>query len=216
MRLKNSENLKSRLKKAAAEKNEAKRGVRIAAVIAEALRQIGQDPVLVGGAAVEFYSEGEYTTKDIDMVAPGGKELWEVMEQLGFAKRGKDFIHEDLEIYVEFPGEALGFDRKSDRLDVDGLPLQIISLEDLIVDRLCSYKFWRSEVDGLAALLLLEVGGWEMQRLKAQAAREEVTDALEAVQNIYESIVRKKLSKKEASLKLGTWLHHSLACKIID
>lgn len=209
MRLKSLGNLKNRLQKAAAEKNVAKRGVRIAAVIAGALRQIGQDPILVGGAAVEFYSEGEYTTKDIDMVAPGGKELWEVMEQLGFAKRGKDYIHEELKIYVEFPGETLGFDRRSDLLDVDGGVLQIISLEDLIVDRLCSFKFWKSATDGLAAILLLEVGGWETERLKKQAAYEEVTDALEAVQNIYESIIRKILSKKEASEKLKGWLRSS-------
>lgn len=137
MRLENSEKLKNLLKKAAAEKNAARRGVRIAAVIAQALRQIGQDPVLVGGAAVEFYSEGEYTTRDIDMVAPGGRELWVAMEQLGFARRGKDFIHEAFEIYVEFPAETLGGERKSDSLDVDGMPLQIISIEDLIVDRLC-------------------------------------------------------------------------------
>lgn len=206
MPLKNLGNLKNRLKKAAAEKNEAKRGVRIAAVLAEALRQIGQDPVLVGGAAVEFYTEGQYTTKDIDMVAPGGPELWKAMEALGFKRRGKDYIEQDLKIYVEFPSEFLGGEEKSDQLDVDGIPLRIISTEDLIVDRLAAYKFWKSPEDGLAALYLLELGDIRLERLNARARQEDVKDALMALQSIYEETFRKKLSKKAATGKLESWL----------
>ena len=89
MPLRNLKKLEALLRKAAAEKNLALRGVKVAAVVAEALRQIGEDPVLVGGAAVEFYTEGGYATKDIDMVAVGGYPLREVMNELGFEKRGK-------------------------------------------------------------------------------------------------------------------------------
>lgn len=207
MPLKNLKNHKVLLQKAASEKNLARRGVKIAAVIADALRTVGQDPILVGGAAVEFYTEGGYATKDIDMVAPGGPDLMEVMKQLGFKRRGKDFIHNQLEIYVEFPGEALGGERHSILLDVDGIPLQIISVEDLIVDRLCSYKFWKSEIDGLAALLLLESGNIDSNLLSAQAKKEDVEDALLWIQKIFEEIFRKKLGKKKASKKLKGWLH---------
>ena len=206
MPLKNLNNLRKRLKKAAAEKNRARRGVQIAAVVAETLRQIGEDPVLVGGAAVEFYTEGGYATQDIDMVAVGGAPLWGVMQQLGFMQQGKDFIRNDLKIYIEFPSETLNEGEQSDLLDVGGIPLKIISLEDLVVDRLCAYKFWKSSADGVAALLLLEIGKADGIRLKTQAKRREVEDALGAVTRIYEEIFRKKLSRATANEKLKAWI----------
>ncbi|OGQ05244.1 MAG: hypothetical protein A2W61_04290 [Deltaproteobacteria bacterium RIFCSPLOWO2_01_44_7] len=206
MPLKNLKKFQDRLEKAAKEKSLAKRGVKIAAVIADALRTVGEDPILVGGTAVEFYTEGGYATQDIDMVTPGGPSLFEVMMNLGFERRGKDFIHEELEIYIEFPGVSLGGERQSDLLDVDGTPLLIISIEDLIVDRLCAYKFWKSGIDGLAALLLLESRKVDEKRLKTQAKREEVEDALDWVEAVYEKVVREKMKKEEASRKLEKWL----------
>lgn len=202
---KNLKDLKQKLQGAASEKNLSRRGVKVAAVIAEALRGIGQDPTLVGGAAVEFYTEGGYATADIDMLAPGGPSLWEVMKQLGFARQGKDFINEPLKLYVEFPGECLGPGEKSDLLDVQGIALKIITIEDLIVDRLCAYKFWKSEIDGVAALLLLETGRAETGRLRERAQREEVSDALDWVQGLYEEIFRKKLTKPQASQRIKDW-----------
>lgn len=206
MPLKNLNELQEKLREAAREKREAKRGVKIAAVIAEALRTIGEDPVLVGGAAVEFYTEGEYTTKDIDMTAIGGEEVWHVMKQLGFERVGKDFVHKRLKIYVEFPSETLREGEQSDILDVEGIPLRIISIEDLIIDRLCSYKFWKSVQDGANALILLELKSVDERRLLKQAQRRDVADALQAVQGIYVESYRKKLSKKQATQKLQAWL----------
>lgn len=204
-------NLKSLLRKAAAEKKLARRGVKIAAVIAEALRQIGDDPVLVGGAAVEFYTDGNYSTKDIDMIAMGGPSLWKVMEELGFKRQGKDFIHSGLNIYIEFPSDALNPDEKSDLIEIDGIPLKIISIEDLIVDRLVAYQFWKSSIDGLNAIFLLELGKGDMQRVRERAEAREVQDALNRVLKIYEEAYRKKLGKKEASEKLGRWLQNKKA-----
>ena len=175
----------------------------------EALRQIGEDPVLVGGAAVEFYTEGGYATKDIDMVAVGGYPLREVMNELGFEKRGKDFINRQLELYIEFPSECLNPFEKSDELDVNGILLKIISIEDLIVDRLCAYKFWKSSADGLAALLLMEIGKENAQRLKTQAQRRNVLDALEGISKIYKEGFRKKLPQKEVTRQLKNWLKDS-------
>lgn len=202
---KNSNSLREKLQKAAAEKTPAKRGIRVAAVLAEALREIGQDPILVGGAAAEFYTEGGVATEDIDMLAPGGPSLWKVMDQLGFTRRGKDFIHEPLKLYVEFPGEGLGRGERSDIVDVQGTPLRIISIEDLVVDRLCAYKFWKSGLDGVGALLLLETGRADRARLRDRARQEDVGDALDWLQNLFEEVFRKKLTKSQASQKIREW-----------
>ncbi|MBI4224616.1 MAG: hypothetical protein HY609_06740 [Deltaproteobacteria bacterium] len=206
MPLKNLDKLNEELKKAAREKDHAKRGIKIAAVLAKALRQIDQEPILVGGSAVEFYTEGKYATKDIDMLAPGGRELWNVMKQLGFERLGKDYTHEKFKIYVEFPGDVLGEGETSDILDVNGMPLRIISVEDLIVNRLCQYKFWKVLVEGVNVLLLLELGQVDKERLLVQAQKKDVVDALEAISTAYEEIYRKKLSPKKAAQKLQEWL----------
>lgn len=206
MPLKNLDSLKKRLSLAAKEKDSAKRGVKVAAVISESLRTINQNSVLVGGAAVEFYTAGEYTTGDIDMTAFGGQELWALMKELGFEKRGKDYIHPKLKIYIEFPSASLRRGELSDSLDIDGMQVDIVSIEDLLIDRLCSYKFWNYGQDGLAALLLMESGPLDEKRLKKRAKEENVLDALNYLQNVYEEIVRKNLSKKDASLKLQGWL----------
>lgn len=193
------ESLKADLKKAAAERDPAERGVKIASVIAEAMRSIGQTPVLVGGAAVEFYTKGGYSTSDIDMVAPGGIELANLMESLGFSRIGKDYADRMNNIYIEFPGFSLGASESFVELNIEGKALRIISPEDLIVDRLCSFKFWKSAVDGVNALLLEEMTTYDVSRLHERVREEGVEDAWALIQEVREKAVRKKLPGAETS-----------------
>ncbi len=191
--------LKQALDKAATRKERTERAVQIAAIIAEALREVGQDPILVGGAAVEFYTQGGYATADIDMVTPGGTEVISVMEGLGFEKLGKDYIDRKRQIYIEFPSEALKPSERYDILKIGKKSLCIISIEDLIVDRLCAFKFWQSGIDGVNALLLLELGEAAEKRLLQRAYQDDVVDALEAVRKVREESIRKKLSQEQAN-----------------
>ncbi len=194
--------LKKDLQIAAELKNGAQRAITIAAIVAEALRSIDQDPILVGGAAVEFYTQGGYSTADIDMITEGGPELVKIMEELGFEKIGKDFLHPALKIYIEFPGRSLGPSEKFSAIKIGPRHLRIISVEDLIVDRLCAYKFWKSVLDGVNAMLLLEIGEVETARLQQRAKEEDVLDALEIVQKVMKEVIRRKLSRKEANQML--------------
>src|SRR5690242_17685839 len=86
--------LKQRLRKIAKLYKYPERHIEIVSIVTEALKPYEIKPILVGGGAVEFYSRGGYTTGDIDMVAPGGRELAETMRALGFLKRGKDWIND--------------------------------------------------------------------------------------------------------------------------
>jgi len=191
--------LKTELQAASQLKEPAERAVVIASIVAEALRRVGQDPILVGGAAVEFYTQGDYTTADIDMVSPGGPDLWKVMDQLSFKRVGKDFINEALKIYIEFPGSRLGPTEMANQITLGTRKLRIISMEDLIVDRLCAYKFWKSATDGMAALMLLEQSEVDEGRVGNRAREEDVEDALQTVQQIREEVIRKKLPLKKAN-----------------
>lgn len=177
----------------------AERAVTVAAILAEALWEIGRDPVLVGGAAVEFYTQGGYSTADIDMVTEGGKDLQLRMKELGFAKVGKDFIDRRRKIYVEFPSAHLKPFERADRILVGNRELKIVSIEDLIVDRLSAFKFWQSAVDGLQAMTLMELGSADEGHLAQRAKEEKVIDALHVLRDIRDQVIRKKLSKSEAN-----------------
>lgn len=191
--------IKNSLKKAARKKDPAMRGVEIASVVASALHQINIDPVLVGGAVVSFYTEGKYTTQDIDMVSPSGSEVSEIMQKIGFKKIGKDFINKELGIYVEFPSESLGPTEKVDVVKVGGTRLKMISLEDIIVDRLSAYKYWGSTIDGVNAMIMLETANPERKRLEKRASEEDVLDALDYIEDLLERVIRKKISRDDAT-----------------
>ena len=193
------EKIKKELDQVAKTKPSAERTIMIAALISESLKWIEQDPVLVGGAAVEFYTQGQYHTADIDMVTEGGKEMISLMEMLGFEKIGKDFVDHRREIYVEFPGSYLGAGEKVKSLKIGKRFLRIISLEDLIVDRLCAYKFWQSGIDGVNALLLLEQPDIDEMRLKIRCHAENVEDALSVVKHVKETAIRKKIPPQKVS-----------------
>ena len=55
----------------------------IAGIITKALEPLGIIPVVVGGAAVEFYTLGQYATMDIDFVGIIDDEMKEVMAEFG-------------------------------------------------------------------------------------------------------------------------------------
>jgi predicted nucleotidyltransferase len=194
--------LKAKLAKAAKMIEPTARSIHIAAVIAQALRQVHQDPVLVGGTAVEFYTQGGYATADIDMLAEGGAPLIEKMKELGFEKLGKDFVQADLKIYVEFPGRELKATERYQELEIEGQLLKIIAIEDLIVDRLCAYKFWQSAVDGINAMLLLEVQAIDEDHLTSRTIEEDVQDVLNQIREVREEVIRKKLNPDQANALL--------------
>lgn len=198
--------LKNRFEKAAGEKDGAVRAVKIAAVISDALSEIDIEPVLVGGAAVAFYTDGKYTTRDIDMTAPSRKDVGDVMGTLGFKKFGKDYINKALNVYVEFPSEAIGPTERYSIIKIEDTGLKIISIEDLIVDRLNSFRHWGSSVDGLNSLRLLELGLADEARLEERAREEDVLDALDHIQGVLQEVIRKKISADAASRMLERFI----------
>ncbi|MFH1653861.1 MAG: hypothetical protein ABIE74_07365 [Pseudomonadota bacterium] len=199
MKLKKYQKLKNALKKAIKEADLGIRGVKIASVIAEALHEIDIDPVLVGGAAVAFYSDGRYVTEDIDMLAPSGPDVQEVMEELGFSRFGKDYINKELNIYVEFPGSSLGPTERAIVIKVGDVDLKIVSIEDLIIDRLNAFKYWKSAVDGVNALNMLELGIGDEGRIINRAREDDVLDALDYIRGVLRKVIRQKINPQLAS-----------------
>ena len=191
--------LKKQLAKAAAEPSPERRGVFVANVISKALQPLGEHPVLVGGSAVAFYTSAQYTTNDIDMIAVGGPKVSTRMLELGFRRCGKDYVHDELALYVEFPSSSLGPGERWITLDLGKDQLRIISIEDLIVDRLNHYKYFQSTIDALNVMMLLELPNLDMGEIEKKAQIEDTLDALDYINRVQKKIIRKKLNKEEAN-----------------
>ena len=193
------EDLPDRLRSAARVDDRAERTLRVAALLSETLSAAGSHPVLVGGGAVEVYTRSAFTTHDLDFVAAVNDDAERAMASMGFEREGRHWIHPELGLVVEFPGTVLG-PARAVSIDVDGTELRIISVEDLIVDRLASWKYWGWDPDGAAAVILLAVHeDLDAGRLHERARQEDVVNALELLQPLAQ---RKEPATSERLRKL--------------
>lgn len=51
-------------------------------------------PIVVGGLSMEYYTDGGYSTQDIDFVATGHESMMSALEDLGFIREGRHAYHE--------------------------------------------------------------------------------------------------------------------------
>jgi len=130
-------------------------------------------PVLVGGAAVELYTDGAYTTGDIDLVGAVNPPLQRALESAGFTRHGRHWIHDRTQTFVEFPGESLGSHEEAGWLEVRGRRVWIVSIEDLLVDRLGAWEYWASSVDAVNAWALWRAHRDRIDRDRLEARVEE-------------------------------------------
>jgi hypothetical protein len=144
-----------------------------------------QVPVLVGGAAVEILTGGAYTTGDFDFVGHVPASVRRTLETSGFKRSGRHWIHDEAQIFLEFPGEALGPTEKSIRYGAFGYDVLLVSIEDLLVDRLGAWDYWKSGVDGANAYLLYRTCRERIddERLTRRALEEGFEVALEALRS---------------------------------
>ncbi len=191
-----ADQLRSRLGEAARAADAGERTLLLAAVLTDAFKAVGWQPVLVGGAAVEVYTRAAYMTADLDFVAPSGPATQRVMEALGFEREGRVWYEAELGIVVEFPSSTLAPARATE-IEVEGVAVAIIEIEDLIVDRLAAWKYWRWHPDGVAAGLLLAIHGGRLDevRLGYRCEEEDVVDALASVRRQLESSGRQQLDE---------------------
>lgn len=105
-------------------------------------------PIVVGGSAVDFYTEGIYPSHDIDLVS-NRKIIGEILENVfNFKPGGRHWINEQIGLAVEIPGSHLAGDKdKITVIRIRNLKVYVIGLEDLIIDRLNACVHWKSETD---------------------------------------------------------------------
>ncbi len=117
----------------------------LAAVVYKAIHEdLGDDPVLVGGAVVSIYTEGRYLSNDLDIVTwCDDQKLKPVMTKLGFEKKGMYWQHAKTDLLIQFVGSPVMIGRKyvkvPSRLQTPAGELSIISPLDSACDRLAWY-----------------------------------------------------------------------------
>lgn len=126
--------------------------LRLFAQVSEAMHKRGLSrPVLVGGAAVEFWSGSGVTTGDFDICTPLQPELEEEMQRFGFVRPSgagqmlKGWIHPDLKLGFEVVAEV-PMDGNVDAAHIRLVQptggegrFRVISVEGLIADRMGQY-----------------------------------------------------------------------------
>ena len=159
--------------------------------------------VLVGGAAVELYTGGAYTTGDYDFVGDVPESVGTALEKAGFKREGRHWIHAEAELFVEFPGSAVQAHEKTAMLDVGGVSVLTLSPEDLIVDRLAAWQVWSSTTDGASAFLIRKAQERKLDRprLDRLAEKRGVERGLARL----EEFVRQVGSRPPSPEELETW-----------
>lgn len=121
--------------------------IKTVAIITKLLETEQLRPIIVGGFSVEIYTDEAYSTRDIDIITDERNRVVKMLRDLGFTADGRHMVNETLEIAIEFPDDELAGSYKKVKvinLDEQGnLYVYVISPEDIIMDRLRAYLYWR-------------------------------------------------------------------------
>jgi hypothetical protein len=160
-------------------------------------------PVLVGGAAVELYTGGAYRTGDLDFVGRVPDAVARKLLAAGFTVKGRHWVRADGQVYIELPGLLLEEDERAATIKVDEWQVLIASLEDILVDRLAAWTFWRSHVDGVNAHLLMKTQGEQLDsdRLRERARRTGTTKSLAVLRDFEQELGGREPTSEE----LAAW-----------
>ena len=155
-------------------------------ILTKGLASDGLRPILIGGAAVEYYSLGGYATADVDIALPSDPAVDKLFADLGFKKEGRYWVHEVLDLLFEAPAGILkGEDAPLTKVTIEDLECYILGVEDLIIDRLNGYVHWKWEDDGrwVRRLVALHREDLDVEYLRRRAKQEKTGDALETILN---------------------------------
>jgi hypothetical protein len=170
------------LSQAAAGGEPTERLLEVAAIVSEAVQDLGVEPVVVGGLAVAHWTDSTFLTTDVDVVIGRPAGLSQRLEALGFRRSGRQWVLGEHELSLEAPGERLEPGETAVRVLLpSGRSVLVLSAEDLLLWRLREWIHWRSVSGFRQAAYLLCSNVVDVQRLEARAREEGLTLALEAL-----------------------------------
>lgn len=121
-------------------------------LIAEASRRMRQDgvaePILVGGAVAEIYTQGLILSRDFDIAVPDQARLEAELLKLGFVRDERSGSHRGLwhpglklglEVVARVPFEGQYKANNNTAFETGNGPVILISVEDIIADRIAQF-----------------------------------------------------------------------------
>ncbi len=166
--------------------------VDLAATVATHLQQCGVEVVLVGGLAVEIYTENLYLTKDIDMVNTNYQKprvLNQAMAELGFFKKGRVYTNNTTDITVEFPPGPLSVGdeliHETIIIRAGNRQIPILRLEDVVKDRLAAFIHWQDNQSLVQAVALMLKHQLVPKTFRVFCEREGALDQYELMAQFY-------------------------------
>ena len=152
----------------------------------------GIEPILVGGGALEFYTAGGYATHDMDLALPHGPDVDAAFAEMGFRKEGRFWYHADLDLLFEAPAPAglPGEDAPRTEVELDGLRVVILGVEDLLIDRLRAWVHRKSEEDGRWARRLAHLYAQRLDWRCLQERTSATPEEAEALQQVEREVRR--------------------------
>src|SRR6056297_2769182 len=159
--------------------------IKIIAVLTSALKEnLNITPVVVGGQAVEFYTGGGYATMDVDIICESStKKIGGIIEKLGFYKDNKYWILDSdrIDLAIETPsGPLAGSVDKLLELEIGRHTAYLIGIEDIIIDRLNAYVYWKEkwQEEWILGMMVSNYEDIDFEYLNKRAGEERVTDFL--------------------------------------
>lgn len=164
------------------------RKIRFMALLTSSLPKEGRRPVLAGGSAIEVYLDGTLRTGDMDIVY-NMKALEEVLKAWRFSLGGglRACANEELGLAVDIVGEDYsGSYERVTTITTEYGPATIMGIEDLIVKRLASSKFWNVPTDLEQAFLLAKAHGdnIDWNYIQDESRKADIGDYLEELKRM--------------------------------
>ncbi|NVM02308.1 MAG: hypothetical protein HWN67_08220 [Candidatus Helarchaeota archaeon] len=164
---------------------EYKKKLLFLAFINKFMNKVNSNIIILGGFAVQFYTAGEYLTKDVDLACNNIDVLNDLLISLKFEKIGRHYYSNELDIAIEVPTSSITRNEK-ERLtiiEIEGYEVPILGVEDIIIDRLNAFAHWKSLEDGRLAkeLVLIHFNKIDWKYLKMRAEDERVSSELNEI-----------------------------------
>lgn len=159
-----------------AETDSTLKHLKLASLVSAVFRKQGVELVVVGGSAIEFYTEGAYVSGDLDLclVSPARLDIRTRQELMGqLDGRGGPRSWQVAGQYVDILGQVETLARTPfDEIDAPYGPVRLVSPEDLLVERvLVSVYPQRDETADACARKLIAVALSGQVELDWQEAR---------------------------------------------
>jgi len=173
------EQLEFTLQKIRAETDQNRKNLLVAEVVSELFGALGLEPVIVGGSAVEFYTEGTYVSGDVDVCFNGARLPTPRERETALAAVGKPVSLRSWNIEGVLV-DLLGRLETSARGPLQRLgKINLIQIEDLIAERILVATVPRFDAERWRIAKVLLAVGWknlvaldrnELQRIAESSA----------------------------------------------